>query len=61
MATITITIKEYSKLLENKIRIDILRDFVNEHNYPDREDVYRIIGEPKTETEQVPGTEDDDF
>ncbi len=61
MATITITVGEYSELLENKIRIDILRDFVNEHNYPDREDVHRIIGKPKPETEPIPGDEDDDF
>lgn len=59
--TITITIGEYSELLENKIRIGILRDFVIENNYPSRSDIYRIIGEPKPEAKPIPGTGDDDF
>ena len=59
--TITITVGEYSALLEDKIRIGVLRDFVDGENYPSRSDIYRIIGKPKAETEPIPGTEDDDF
>lgn len=59
--TITITIGEYAELLENKLRIDILRDYVEADSYVTKERVEQLIGKPKAETEPIPGTEDDDF
>ena len=59
--TITITVGEYSALLEDKIRIDILRAYVEAESYVTKERVIQLIGKPKAETEPIPGTEDDDF
>ena len=59
--TITITVGEYTELLENKIRIDILRAYVEAASFVTKEGVEQLIGKPKAETEPIPGTKDDDF
>lgn len=55
--TITITVEEYAELLENKVRIDCLRDYVEADSYVTKERVEQFIGKP----EPIPGAEDDGF
>ena len=59
--TITITVGEYSALLEDKIRIDILRAYVEAESFVTKERVIQLIGKPKAETEPIPDTKDNDF
>lgn len=59
--TMTITVEEYSKLLECRIRTDILRDYLEEDSYVSKSKVEQILGKPENETEPIPGTEDDEF
>lgn len=47
---ITVSLEEYKTLIENKIRMDILRDMYKNDNYPDQDTVRRLLSVQKKES-----------
>lgn len=43
MTEITVSLEEYKTLIENKIRMDILRFMYMNENYPNQDTVRRIL------------------
>lgn len=44
--TVTIPIERYECLLDIETREVVLRDYINQHNYAEREEMMRILGHP---------------
>lgn len=42
--TVTIPIERYECLLDTETREVVLRDYINQHNYAEREEMMRILG-----------------
>lgn len=49
MTEITVSLEEYKTLIENKIRMDVLRDMYKNDNYPDQDTVRRLLSVQKKE------------
>ena len=50
MTEITVSLEEYKALIENKIRMDILRDMYKNDNYPDQDTVRWLLSVQKKES-----------
>ena len=51
MTEITVSLEEYKTLIENKIRMDVLRDMYKNDNYPDQDTARRLLSVQKKESQ----------